>query len=178
MFTLGGCVSPGLRQVGLGQCEDGVRHGGYQLRVVDGPVIATGSFVDGKKSGVFTFYSTRGTKLAEIPYADDVKSGTIRLWYGDSAYPEAAGRLKLEAQYTNDVANGQKQTWFPSGAKRYRAVYRDGSLVEAEAWNEAGGILSTSQAEQMLVGSAEADAKYYRILESEIDAYPPACVQH
>ena len=171
-------MSPGLRQVGLGQCQDGIRDGWYKLQVVDGPVIATGSFVDGKKSGVFTFYSTGGTKLAEIPFADDVKSGTIRLWYGEFAYPEAAGRLKLEAEYVNNLASGQKRTWFPSGAKRYSAVYRDGSLVDAEAWNEAGGTLSRSQAEQVLIGSAEADAKYYRILESEIDAYPPACVQH
>ena len=176
--TLAGCISTGVRQVGLGECRDAVRHGSYKLQVIDGPVIATGSFVDGRKHGVFTFYSTGGTKLAEIPYSNDAKSGTIRLWYGEFAYPDAAGRLKLEAEYTRNLANGVKQSWWPSGAKRSTELYRDGSAVQVEAWDEAGASLSRSQSEELSRDSAQADADYYRILESEIDSYPPPCARH
>ena len=177
MLTLAGCVSPGVRQTGLGQCQDGIRDGWYKLQVVGGPVVATGSFVDGTKHGVFTFYSTGGTKLAEIPYSNDAKTGTIRLWYSEFAYPEATGRLKLEAECTSNLLDGRKRTWWPSGAKRSSELFRNGSLVEAEAWDEAGRSMSRSQADQLSRDSAEADAKYYRILESEVDAYPPACAR-
>jgi antitoxin component YwqK of YwqJK toxin-antitoxin module len=177
MVSLAGCVSPGVRQIGLGDCQDGIRHGSYKLQVVDGPVVATGSFVDGRKHGVFTFYSTGGTKLAEIPYSNDAKSGTIRLWYSEFAYPGAAGTLKLEVEYTSNHADGRRRSWWPSGAKRSTELFRDGSLIQAEAWDEAGARLSRSQAEYLSRDSAQADAKYYRILESEIDAYLPACVR-
>jgi antitoxin component YwqK of YwqJK toxin-antitoxin module len=175
MVMLGGCVSPGVRQVGLGDCRDGIRHGSYELQVIDGPVVATGSFVDGKKHGVFTFYSTGGTKLAEIPYSNDAKSGTIRLWYSELAFPEAAGRPKLEVEYKLDLADGLKRSWWPSGAKRSSELFRDGSLLQAEAWDEAGASLSRSESEQRSRNSSRADADYFRILESEIDAHPPAC---
>lgn len=177
LVALARCISPGAPQVGVGDCRDAVRHGSYELRVVDGPVVATGTFVDGREDGVFTFYTTRGTKIAEIPYSDDAKSGTIRLWYGELAYPDAAGRLKLEAEYARDLANGLKRSWWPSGAKRSTELFRDGSPVQVEAWDEAGASFSRSESEQLSRDSARADARYYRILESEIDAYPPVCAR-
>ena len=115
VLALAGCatpgVTPGVRQVGVGDCHERQPHGPYRLQLVDGPVLVTGSFAEGKKEGVFTFFSTGGTKVAEIPYSGDVKNGTILRWYSEFAYREAAGRPKLEAEYTNDAANGHKRSW-------------------------------------------------------------------
>jgi antitoxin component YwqK of YwqJK toxin-antitoxin module len=175
--ALAGCAAPRVQQVGLGDCLNGKRHGPYTLQVVDGRVVVTGDFVDGRRDGTFVVYTTRGTKVAEIPYAKGAKTGTIRLWYGDFAYAEAAGRPKLEAEYANDVANGRKRSWWPSGEKRSSELFREGSLVEVEAWDPKGSSLSKSAAEEFSKSSAEADAKYYGIVESEVDAYPPSCAR-
>ena len=177
VVALAGCISFGVRQVGLGDCRDGIPHGSYTLQIVDGPVVATGHFVEGKKHGVFVFYSQGGTKIAEIPYAGGAKSGTVRMWYSEYAYPGAAGRPKLEIEFANDLADGRKQSWWVSGGKRSSEVLRDGSLVQAEMWDEAGAPLPRDEAAQLSNASLDADASYFRSLESEVDAHPPACAR-
>jgi hypothetical protein len=177
VLMLVACAAHYVPQVGIGDCQAGMRHGPYKLRVVNGPTVATGFFVDGKKHGVFTFYTTGGTKVAEIPYANDAKTGTIRLWYSEFAYPDAAGRLKLEVEYKDDVANGHKRSWWPSGGKRSSELFQDGKSIEVEAWDEAGASLPRTSAEELSSHDADADEKYYRLLESEIDHYSPACVR-
>jgi hypothetical protein len=174
--ALTGCVSSGVQQVGAGKCKGHLRHGPYKLRIVDGPVVVSGDFVKGKKHGLFTFYTAGGTKVAEIPYRHDEKNGTIRLWYTELAFPGAAGRPKLDAEYKSNLENGKKQSWWPSGSIRSIESFRNGSLLQAEAWDETGASLSRSEAEELATKSAEADTEYYRTLESEVDAHPPLCV--
>jgi antitoxin component YwqK of YwqJK toxin-antitoxin module len=172
------CATPGLvTQVASGECRAGVPHGRYELRGVDGVLSVEGAFADGEKQGVFHFYTTRGTEIAEIPYERNQKHGTVRLWYGELAYPDAAGRPKLQGAYANDRLDGTKESWWPSGAKRTREEFEAGALGRAQAWAENGAALTEAQASDRSARDAEADVKFYRILEGEIDRHPTPCTE-
>ena len=58
-----------------GGCRDGVPHGRYELRSSSGTLRIAGAFNRGKRTGSFIFWDGSGSRIAHIPYDDDVVRG-------------------------------------------------------------------------------------------------------
>ncbi len=157
-----------------GSCRDGQAHGGYELRSANGQVRAVGAFNRGRRSGSFLFWNEEGRRIAQLPYEEDVLSGTVALWY------EAGGRdsdplPKLEAAYVNGRLSGTKRSWHPNGRLRTELRYRDGSLATARAFTAAGTALPESGARSLAGSDLVADATLLAALETILRANLPHC---
>ena len=157
-----------------GSCRDGLPHGAYQLRSSDGTLRAAGAFNRGKRTSSFMFWSSRGVRIAQIPYDEGQWSGTVSLWYADAARGRDP-QVKLEAPYAAGKPNGETRSWHPNGRPRGSFLYEQGVLVDAKAWNAAGAPLSAAAARALAIRDAEADARYYETLEAIVNAHPPRC---
>ena len=64
-----------------GSCRDGLPHGRYELRSSSGELRVAGAFNRGKRTGSFIFWDDAGSRIAHIPYDDDVRNGTLATWF-------------------------------------------------------------------------------------------------
>ena len=157
-----------------GRCRDGLPHGAYQLRGADGSLRASGAFNRGKRTSSFIFWSSRGVRVAHLPFDDGVVSGTVSLWYAEAARGREPQR-KLEAAYAAGRPDGESRSWHANGKPRAVFVYLGGTLVDAKAWTASGAALAPEAARALAARDAEADERYYRSLEAIVDAHPPRC---
>ena len=105
----------------VGACRAGVPNGAYELHAPDGRIRVVGAFAQGRKTGTFIFWNSRGARVAVIPYDDDARTGTIALWHT----APGAGRefkRKLEAPYVANQLHGIKRSWYPDGRPRADAT--------------------------------------------------------
>jgi len=160
--------------IASGQCRDGLPHGAYQLRGPDGTLRVAGAFNRGKRTSSFIFWSTRGVRIAHLPYDDGALSGTVSLWYADAARGREP-QQKLEASYAAGRLDGESRSWHAGGKPRAVFVYARGTLVAAKAWSAAGAPLPADAARALAAGDVDADERYYRSLEAIVDAHPPRC---
>src|SRR6185295_8574780 len=98
-FALAATASAAQDFVVEGSCRDGQPHGSYELRDAKGAVRAVGAFNRGKRTGSFLFWSSNGARVAQLPFEDDVLSGTVALWWPPSGR-DPDEKPKLEAVYT------------------------------------------------------------------------------
>jgi len=162
------------RLIASGHCRDGLPHGAYQLRGPDGTLRVAGAFNRGKRTSSFIFWSSRGVRIAHLPYDEGVLSGTVSLWYTDAARGREP-QQKLEAGYASGQLDGESRSWHAGGKPRAVLVYARGTLVAAKAWTAAGAPLPADAARALAARDAEADERYYRSLEAIVDAHPPRC---
>lgn len=157
-----------------GSCRDGQPHGAYELRAPGGQVRVVGAFNKGKRTGSFLFWSSRGARIAHLPYDEGALSGTLALWY---AAPERTGEPspKLEAVYAHGFLSGIKRSWHPNGRLRAELRYDRGMLAEARAYSEAGKPLSEAEARTLAAHDLETDEKFYASLDAIIRANLPRC---
>ena len=157
-----------------GHCRDGRPHGAYRLLGSDGTLRAVGAFNRGKRTSSFIFWSSRGVRIAQIPYDEGQWSGTLSLWYADAARGRDP-QQKLEAAYVAGRRNGETRSWHANGKPRAVFVYEQGTLVKASAWSVAGAPLGDAAARALAARDAEADERYYESLEAIVNAHPPRC---
>jgi antitoxin component YwqK of YwqJK toxin-antitoxin module len=157
-----------------GNCRDGQPHGAYELRMPDGTLRVAGAFTRGKRTGTFLFWSSSGVRIALLPYDDDVKSGTVALWYSNAG-PKSEPRPKLEAVYVNGRQAGGARSWYPDGRRRAEFRYDHGVLTEARAWNARGAPLPETEARLLAGRDVAADEKFYDELEAIVRDNPPPC---
>jgi hypothetical protein len=157
-----------------GSCRDGLPHGAYQLLGRDGALRVAGAFNRGKRTSSFIFWSSRGVRIAQIPYDEGQWSGTLSLWYADTARRRDP-QQKLEAVYAAGRRNGETRSWHANGKPRALFLYEQGTLVDARAWSVAGAPLTDAAARALAARDAEADERYYESLEAIVNAHPPRC---
>jgi len=157
-----------------GNCRDGQPHGAYELRMPDGTLRVAGAFARGKRTGTFLFWSSSSVRIALLPYDDDVKSGTVALWYS-TAGPKSEPRLKLEAVYANGRQAGGARSWYPDGRPRAEFHYEHGVLTQARAWTAQGAPLPESEARLLAGRDLAADEQLYNELEAIVRDNPPRC---
>jgi hypothetical protein len=158
----------------VGSCRDGQPHGAYELRAVGGQLRVAGAFNRGKRTSSFLFWTTRGVRVAHIPYDEDRKSGTISLWYAD-ARPGRDAQQKLEAAYAGGKRNGLTRSWYPNGRTRAIFRYDHGRLVDARAFSPAGAALSDDAARAMASRDRDDDERYYSSLDAIVTSHLPRC---
>jgi antitoxin component YwqK of YwqJK toxin-antitoxin module len=157
-----------------GSCRDGQPHGGYELRGPGGQVRVVGAFNKGKRAGSFLFWSSRGVRIAQLPYDEGVLSGTLALWWADGERPDEPKR-KLEAAYVGGFLSGPKRSWYPNGRIHAEFRYERGMLVEARAYSEAGKPLPESEARALAANDLATDEKFYASLDAIIRGHLPRC---
>ncbi len=173
-LTLVPSAAPAQQYDVVGACRAGVPNGAYELRTADGRLRAAGAFAQGRKTGTFIFWSSRGARIAVIPYDGDARTGTVALWY----VPPGANRelrRKLEAPYIDDALHGIKRSWHANGARRAEYRYDHGILIEARAWSASGVPLSDADSRSSAASDLATDERYYASLEQIVRNNVPRC---
>ncbi len=157
-----------------GGCRDGAPNGLYELRMPDGRLRIVGAFAKGRRTGTFIFWAANGARIALIPYDDDIKVGTVAVWY-DPARAKVDPPHKSETTYVSGVLHGTKRSWHANGNPRTELRYERGELVEARAWSESGAPLSAAQASALAERDVATDEGFYATLEATIADNAPRC---
>jgi antitoxin component YwqK of YwqJK toxin-antitoxin module len=168
-------VAPALadeRLVARVACRDGAVNGAFELRSQDGRLRSSGAFAHGSKTGTFIFWTAGGGRSAVIPYDHDARTGTVALWY------TAGGRetaKKLEAPFRAGVLNGVVRSYHADGALRSEAVYEQGALVTAQAFDLRGRPLPEAQARQSVTRDMDGNAKVLASFDALVGRHLPHC---
>jgi hypothetical protein len=157
-----------------GSCRDGLPNGNYELRMEDGSLRVTGAFAHGHKTGTFIFWTSKGARLAVIPYDDDARSGTVALWYVTRGASIEKGR-RLEAPFVADHLHGVVRSWYANGARRAEYRYEHGELVEGRAWTDTGSAIPEAEALERAPHDAEEDHRYLDDLIAIVSEHLPHC---
>jgi antitoxin component YwqK of YwqJK toxin-antitoxin module len=175
MFVLAVSAAAGAQTyVAAGGCRDGVRNGAYELRMPDGQLRVAGAFAKGRRTGTFLFWASTGARIAVIPYEDDVKIGTVAVWYAPSA-PGGEPRRKLESAYAGGLLHGTTRSWHENGRRRTEYRYERGELAVADAWTASGTRLPAAEARRLAERDRAADANFYASLEQIVADNAPHC---
>lgn len=120
-----------------------------------------GSYIDGKKVGIYTSWYDNGQKMAEEHYKDGIKVGEWIKWYDNGNlkerkhYHQGDGKLdgyyieyynqyipheqKYQLQdYTNGRKDGIYKQWYPKGGLAFEGRYEDGDRIGVWKWYEEG----------------------------------------
>jgi hypothetical protein len=157
-----------------GSCRDGQPHGNYELRDASGAVRVVGAFNRGKRTGSFLFWSSTGARIAQLPFDDDVLSGTLALWWPAPA-KGAEQRPRLEATYAHGKLSGGKRSWYANGKLRAEFRYEQGALAAARAASESGRPLSDAEARALAARDAASDESLYASLLDTVTQHLPRC---
>ena len=174
LATVAGAAAAAESFTVRGACRDGYVHGVYELRDAAGKLRVQGAFNRGLRTSSFLYWASNGIRVAHVPYDEGALSGTLALWYAQTA-GNAPPRQKLEAAYAKGERHGTTRSWFPSGRPRGEYGYEHGKLVSAKGWNALGTPLAEDAARQQASKDAGEDAKYYDSLDAIVDANLPAC---
>ena len=156
-----------------GSCRDGYPHGLYELRDGKGAVRAVGAFNRGKRTGSFLFWTAGGAREAQLPFDEDLLSGTVAMWW--PAAPRAEARPRIEASYSRGKRAGTLRTWYASGKPKVELQFEAGELRAARASTEGGGRLAEAAARALAEReTADADARIASLM-ALIDANLPHC---
>ena len=168
------CAAPSAPLVVNGACRDGAPNGAYELRRAEGQPRVVGAFARGRRTGTFLFWTSTGARIAVIPCEDDVKIGTVALWYTPSA-PGGDSRRKLESAYAGGLLHGVTRSWHANGRRRSEYRYERGELAAAQAWTASGAALSEPAARRQAERDRATDASFYGSLEQFVADHAPRC---
>ena len=98
-----------------------------------GKTLLKGTYKNGKKDGLWTWWYENGQKESEGTYKDDKLEGLSTNWYenGQKWYELTNKDGEFDGLYTN---------WYENGKKRFEGTYKDGELISEKYWNEDGSV--------------------------------------
>lgn len=155
-----------------GQCRSGRAQGAYVVHAADGRMRVQGAYNHGQRAGSFFFWSADGTRIAQLPFDDDVLSGTLSLWY-DGAGGEPL--RKLEAAYRNGERDGPTRLWSADGRLRGEFEYAGGRLGSQRAYDDAGMPLPDEQARALAERERAETGRFVEDLLATLRRHPPDC---
>ncbi len=124
----------------LDQSGNRVRHGPYRAWYPDGRIKIEGQFVEGDKSGRWTFWhgnglwDGKGQKKEEGEFRAGKEHGVWTRWY-------SLGPKRDEGEYRDGVKRGRWAFWYELGQKEREGQYLDGQEVEVWLrWNQNGNV--------------------------------------
>ena len=158
----------------VGACRDGNPNGAYELYQADGRLRAVGAFALGRKTGTFIFWTRDGARVGVIPYNDDVRNGTIALWYTTRGEGREL-RPKSETPYVDNQPHGLKRSWYRDGRPELEARYQGGRLQDVKAWTETGLLLPEDAARKLAAHELSVDEALYASLDALVREQQPKC---
>ena len=157
-----------------GNCRDGTPHGRYELRTGSGELRVAGAFNHGRRTGSFIFWMASGSRVAHIPYDDDVRNGTLATWY-ETRRIGAEPPRRFESMWRHGARDGLTRTWYANGRRRSETEYAAGRIVSSVAWADAGVRSSERTAREIAERDAAAADAYYAELEALVQTHLPRC---
>jgi hypothetical protein len=158
----------------IGHCRDGQPHGAYELRSAAGQLRVLGAFNHGRRTSSFLYWTSKGVRIAHIPFDEDRLSGTLSLWYADAS-PDREPQPKLQAGYVAGRRTGITRSWYADGTLRAALHYERGELVDAQAWDASGSPLSAAAARELAARDRDEDERYYASLAWLVTSHLPRC---
>ena len=170
----GAWAAPAAPDVIVGNCRDGLPQGRYELRTAGGQLRVAGAFNLGRRTGSFIFWNDAGSRIAHIPYDDDVRNGTLATWYPSARNASEPAR-HVESAWRNGVREGPTRTWYRDGHPRTEADYRRGVMTASAGWSDAGARLGEAASREAVGADAAAADAEYAALEALVRAHLPPC---
>jgi hypothetical protein len=133
-----------------------------------GRLMLEGTLAAGKMDGNWTAFTSRGDKIVAWSYHNGQRNGSVQMWYGPFAYPEANGRLNVEGAFLDGAYDGIVKSYYPSGAKISVRVYDRGTLTNCQYWSAEGVEFSSSEAVVEANHETKADLDYIALLENNV----------
>jgi hypothetical protein len=156
-----------------GNCRDGRPQGPYQLRSGDGQLRIAGAFNEGKRTGSFIFWTAEGVRAAHVPYDDDLRNGTVAIWYDGPPGREPPRRF--ESVWHHGKRDGATRAWYEDGRRRSETDYAGGSIAGTVGWTDAGESVPAAVAREMAEHDAGVADAIYANLDALIRDHLPRC---
>jgi hypothetical protein len=157
-----------------GGCRDGQPHGRYELRAGNGELRVVGAFNHGKRTGSFIFWTASGSRVAHIPYDDDLRNGTLATWY-EARTARAEPARRFESMWRQGARDGLTRTWYADGHRRSETDYERGRQVTSAGWTDTGIRLQERAARDIAERDAATADAYNAELEALVRTHLPHC---
>lgn len=154
-------------------CRDGQAQGPYQLRTGNGQLRVVGAFNEGMRTGSFIFWTANGVRAAHVPYDNNLRNGTVALWYDGPSEREPARRF--ESVWHHGSRDGQTRSWYADGHRRSETEYDAGRFVSSLGWTDAGERLTDAAARALAAHDADTAEATYAELDALIRDHLPHC---
>jgi len=156
-----------------GNCRDGRPQGPYQLRSGDGQLRIAGAFNEGKRTGSFIFWTAEGVRAAHVPYDDDLRNGTVAIWYDGPPGREPPRRF--ESVWHHGKRDGATRAWYEDGRRRSETDYAGGRIAGTIGWTNTGEPVTDGIAREMAEHDAGVADAIYANLDALIRDHLPHC---
>ena len=93
-----------------------------------------GSYKDGKKDGLVTWWYENGQMEQEVTYKDGVKDGLWTSWFEN-------GQKDYESTYKDGERDGLVTQWYVNGQMSFKGTYKDGEVISEKYWNDDGSVM-------------------------------------
>lgn len=100
---------------------------------------------NGRMTGQWVYYDSKGEKLALVTYRLDERHGPVQLFYVSADGP-AVGRTRMTGSYINGSPNGTMASNWPAGGKKLEREFDQGILQGAKGWTEKGARMADGEA--------------------------------
>ena len=88
-------------------------------------------YKQGKKDGLYHYWSRNGMKSQEINYQKDKAHGLWTSWY-------ANGQKQLEQTLNSGKLDGPARRWYENGKIKDECIYKDGRIISIVVWKPNG----------------------------------------
>ncbi len=119
----------------------------------------------GRMDGMWTYYDSKGEKLAVVNYRLDQREGPVQLYYVTADGP-AVGRVRMLGAYAKGSANGMTASKWASGGKKLERDFDLGILQGARGWTEKGTRMSDNEAMKSAMDEGRAEEALLTELEN------------
>ena len=146
-----------------------------------------GSYKNGKRDSLWTFWNKDGKKKETVTYRDGIKDGIHTTYYLFKPYgkkveqPYKDGKIEREGIHYHD--NGQKEWeviykddikimtyWYFNGRKKEEHIIRNSKLISVKGWDIYGNELKMSQMRGLLNDTYN---PFYYVDDRELKWHPP-----
>ena len=173
VLLFAGCVAPGVnidasKWVIDVASNDAAPTGPIKIYDSQNRLMLDGSLVAGKMDGTWTAWTSDGERVVIWHYRNGLRHGPIQMWYGRFAYPEAAGRLKLEGDFEDGHYEGKVTRYHASGARRSVRLYEQGVIKSAQCWGPDGTEQPPALTAEVAAEEHKGDMTYLENLEGMV----------
>ena len=96
-----------------------------------GKTLLKGTYKNGKKDGLWTWWYENGEKKNEGTFKDGKENGLHRWWYEN-------GQKSKEGTYKDGKQVELVTSWYENGQKGKEGTFKDGELVSENCWDIDG----------------------------------------
>ncbi len=151
----------------VGNCNNGRIEGAFCIKTENGITIVEGTLKEGKLEGKAMIYASTGEPLVSMMLKDSFLDGEATMWFHPNTLasmmlkPKPGGNVKLKAHYVMGRLYGIKNHYIPTGKKKARYRYDQGTLMSARVYDIYGSTTPRKEAWRIARNDDLADIRYY-----------------